>query len=330
MIREWRATLLANGVSVSVTAKAYRLLRAVLMTAVEDDKILPRNPCRIRGAGTEDAGERPVLDGGPGLRAGRAGRASTGRQHPQDPGRLPAPLLPPWRDAHVTRGVRLTRADAERALWTMASDGRADCTYDRRFYALVLLATFASLRWGEATALRRCDLDLNAGTVRIRAAYVERSTGEMLLGPPKSKAGRRIVGVPAAIIPALRDHLAIFAKDEPGALVFPGAKGGPLRRGNFNKMSAWPQAVASIGMTGLHFHDLRHTGNQFAAQSGAGLRDLMARMGHDSERAAMIYQHEAHGADKTITNAIDTHVQAEQAKRDDDEDGSAGVLVPAG
>ena len=82
-------------------------------------------------------------------------------------------------------------------------------------------------------------------------------------------------------------------------------------------------------MTGLHFHDLRHTGNQFAARSGAGLRDLMARMGHDSERAAMIYQHEAQGADKTITTAIDTHVQAEQAKRDE-EDGSAGILVPAG
>jgi integrase len=99
----------------------------------------------------------------------------------------------------------------------MASDGRADCTYDRRIYALVLLATFASLRWGEATALRRCDLDLQAGTVRVRVAYVERSTGEMLLGPPKSQAGRRIVGVPAAIIPALREHLAIFAKDDLGA-----------------------------------------------------------------------------------------------------------------
>ena len=45
----------------SIAAKAYRLLRAVLTTAVEDDKILPRNPCRIRGVGTEDAGERPVL-----------------------------------------------------------------------------------------------------------------------------------------------------------------------------------------------------------------------------------------------------------------------------
>jgi hypothetical protein len=36
-----------------------------------------------------------------------------------------------------------------------------------------------------------------------------------------------------------------------------------------------------------------HTSNQFAANSGAGLLDLMTRMGHDSERAAMIYEHEA-------------------------------------
>jgi integrase len=61
--------------------------------------------------------------------------------------------------------------------------------------------------------------------------------------------------------------------------VFPGVKGGPLRRGNFNKMSAWPQAVKSVGADGLHVHDLRHTGNTFAAASGAQLRDLMARMG---------------------------------------------------
>src|SRR5216683_2147015 len=61
MIREWRAALLGNGVSVSMAAKAYRLLRAVLMTAFEEDKILTRNPCRIRGAGDEDAAERPVL-----------------------------------------------------------------------------------------------------------------------------------------------------------------------------------------------------------------------------------------------------------------------------
>lgn len=153
-----------------------------------------------------------------------------------------------------------TRAVAAVALWNMAAAGRADCNHDRRYQALVLVVTFASLRWGELIALRRQDLDLEARTVRIRAAYVERSTGEMLLGPPKSRAGRHVVGIPDTIIPALREHLAAFVGDEPGALVFPGQQGRPLRRSNFNTMSAWPRAVSSIGAEGLHVHDLRHTG----------------------------------------------------------------------
>ena len=87
--------------------------------------------------------------------------------------------------------------------------------------------------------------------------------------------------------------------------------------------------MRSIGAEGLHFHDLRHTGNTFAASGGAGIKDLMARMGHDSERAALIYQHQARGADKIITNSIDAHVEAERKRRDDG-DGTAGVLVPVG
>ena len=96
-------------------------------------------------------------------------------------------------------------------------------------------------------------------------------------------------------------------------------------------MSGWPHAVESIGAPGLHVHDLRHTGNQFAANSGAALKDLMTRMGHDSERAALIYQHEARDADQRITDAIDSHVQAERDNQGDDaDDGPAGALVPAG
>jgi integrase len=79
----------------------------------------------------------------------------------------------------------------------------------------------------------------------------------------------------------------------------------------------------------LHFHDLRHTGNTFAAVGGTGIKDLMARMGHDSERAALIHQHRARGADKIITDNVDAHVEAERKCKDDD-DGTAGPLVPVG
>jgi integrase len=328
LIREWRATLLRDGVSVSVTAKAYRLLRAILMTAVEEDNLLPRNPCRIRGAGDEQAPERPVLTVAQVFQLAEViGRHPVGnvRKLPKGGYRL---RYGRNGQMHTSPETYMTRAGAQRALWAMTVDDRADCAHDRRYRALVLLATFASLRWGEATALRRSHLDLESGVVRVRAALIERSTGEMLIGPPKSKAGRRIVGIPDAIIPALREHLAVFTGAEPGSLVFPGAKGGPLRRGNFNKMSGWPDAARTVGLEGLHFHDLRHTGNQFAAYSGAALKDLMARMGHDSERAALIYQHEARGADKRITDAIDLHVQAERIN--DGADGAAAPLPPVG
>ena len=61
LVREWRAGLIAAGLSQTMAAKAYRLLRAVLMTAAVEDRLIPRNPCAIRGADKEHADERPVL-----------------------------------------------------------------------------------------------------------------------------------------------------------------------------------------------------------------------------------------------------------------------------
>jgi hypothetical protein len=48
----------------------------------------------------------------------------------------------------------------------------------------------------------------------------------------------------------------------------------------------------------------------------------MARMGHDSERAAIIYQHEAQGADLAITSAIDAHIEAVKATQSEQRDSS--------
>jgi len=305
-----------------MAAKAYRLLRSILATAVEEDKILARNPCRVRGAGTERAPERPVLTVAQVFElAEQVGRRPIGNIRRLSDGHYRVRYM---RHGTMRTAVEVypTRRTAERVLWAMGKDGRADYDHDGRYRALVLLATFASLRWGEATALRRCDVDLAAGIIRVRSAYAERSTGEMMLGPPKSRAARRIVGIPSSIIPTVREHLSLFVGPEADALIFPGVKGGPLRRSNFNKMSAWPHAVRAIGAEGLHFHDLRHTGNHFAAASGASLKDLMARMGHDSERAAIIYQHEARGADLVITSAIDAHIETVKAPQGQHRDGA--------
>ncbi|WP_231931674.1 site-specific integrase [Micromonospora echinospora] len=120
--------------------------------------------------------------------------------------------------------------------------------------------------------------------------------------------------MPAAILPALRDHLAGFVDDNPEALVFTTPSGKPIWRGNLNKVIGWPAAVNKLGVPGLHFHDLRHSGNTFAARTGASTRELMARMGHDSSEAALIYQHATAEADRAIAQAVSDAVKAERKK----------------
>lgn len=89
------------------------------------------------------------------------------------------------------------------------------------------------------------------------------------------------------------------------------------RRSNFRRTVKWSNSVAAIGAPGLHFHDLRHTGNTHAAATGASLRDLMDRMGHDSARAALIYQHKTAVAGRAIADALSAQIEAlEQAHSD--------------
>ncbi|TXS56086.1 tyrosine-type recombinase/integrase [Streptomyces sp. t39] len=51
-VREWRAERLSSTGAATTVAKSYRLLKAILETAA-DDELIRRNPCRIRGAGKE-------------------------------------------------------------------------------------------------------------------------------------------------------------------------------------------------------------------------------------------------------------------------------------
>jgi integrase len=73
--------------------------------------------------------------------------------------------------------------------------------------------------------------------------------------------------------------------------------------------------VASVGLTGFHFHDLRHTGNTLAASSGASTRELMHRMGHATMRAALVYQHATSERDREIASAMDRRIAKQSGKR---------------
>ncbi|MFI5913999.1 site-specific integrase [Dactylosporangium sp. NPDC051541] len=140
------------------------------------------------------------------------------------------------------------------------------------------------------------------------------SEGTMMLDVASGPGYLASEAIPSAIFPAMLAHLKEFVSDGDDALVFTVRNGRPIWRGNFNTLVQWSKAVTAIGKPGLHFHDLRHTGNHLAAKTGATLRDLMDRMGQDSPRAALIYQHGSREADRQIADAVSAAVEAERKK----------------
>ncbi|MEU3229632.1 tyrosine-type recombinase/integrase [Nocardiopsis alba] len=267
-IRRWRSSRLRRKTGRAQVPKAYRLLRAVLNTAVKD-RLIRENPCQIDGAGLEETEERPVLS--------------------------------------VTEVFELAAA------------------IKPRYRALVLLATFGSLRWGELAGLRRRHLDLDARTVRVRETVSD--VGGLYRGKPKSRAGHRTVSLPELVVPDLRRHLDEYSAPGPDGFVFVGVRGNQLRRGNFSKY--WADACEAVGLEDVHLHDLRHTGNTYAAEAGASVRELMKRMGHSSPRAAMIYLHARDEREREIADRLGERVaeelRANRAEDDGEEPSSTGA-----
>ena len=111
------------------------------------------------------------------------------------------------------------------------------------------------------------------------------------------------MAIPPHLLLELVGHLDRYVDPEPEALVFTSAEGGALRRSNF-RTRVWLPATKAAGVEGLHFHDLPHTGNTLAAATGASTKELMARMGHASPRAALIYQHATADRDAAIAKAL--------------------------
>ena len=235
----------------STVARSYRILRAIMNTAVEDE-LIASNPCRIKNGGTYRSTERPTL--------------------------------------------------------SVAEVDQLATTVVERYRALVLALAWTGIRLGEATELRRRDLALGAGSIRVDRAAYPNPEGGYFIDAPKSRAGHRTIAIPEFLAAELQAHLDDFVRSpSPDALVFP-TRTGECAYGA--AQTAITRALRNMGRSDIRVHDLRHTGQVLAAQSGATLADLMARLGHSSVNAAMKYAHAAGDHGRQVADRM------EAARRD--------------
>jgi integrase len=190
-----------------------------------------------------------------------------------------------------------------------------------QYQAMVLLAAWAALRFGELTELRRRDIVIvepsetelatavanseeppeSYGVVRVERAVVRTQDGFQVT-TPKSDAGIRDVAIPPHLLPVLKNHMARFVGSERDALLFPAQHGGHLAPATLYRRFYTARDTAK--RSDLRWHDLRHSGAVLAAATGATLAELMARLGHSTPAAAMRYQHAAQGRDRQIAKLL--------------------------
>jgi integrase len=113
------------------------------------------------------------------------------------------------------RAIKLPRVEREPPRFlTPAEVARLANAIDPRYRALVLVAAYGGLRIGELAGLTRRRVDLLRGTVEV-AEIITEVEGRLGGGLPKTRAGRRTVGLPRRVVEELDQHLAAYTA--PGA-----------------------------------------------------------------------------------------------------------------
>lgn len=187
------------------------------------------------------------------------------------------------------------------------------------FRAFVLLTAFTSLRWSEAVALRRDDIDLYARTLRIDEAAPE-VRGQFVFGPTKTEGSDRVEDLSEIVIAPLAAHLLRFPplhdQDDPqlNGLVFTGERGGPVRRHSFR--NAWRRALEAAGIDYVQPGRMRHSGASIGYAATHDLKATSRRLGHTNTRMVDdIYVKLYSEAERSFADAIDSYVKTSRKAR---------------
>lgn len=145
-------------------------------------------------------------------------------------------------------------------------------------YVMYVLAALLGLRRGEILGLRRKDIDLDQGILRVRQQVVRIGNTHKISKTLKTKAARRDLPLTPFVLAALRPHiLRCGAADND--LIFSSAAGAPLRPDAITKHFA--RTAKRLGLAGFTFHDLRATALTNWRTAGAPLEVVAALAGHD-------------------------------------------------
>lgn len=183
-------------------------------------------------------------------------------------------------------------------------------------YAFWLLAITTGMRRGELVGLTWANVDFDAGLITIDRALVPNLAGRgggYMESTPKTKRGRRKVGISADVVAELRRHHKrqlerklrnrLEWRDD-SDLVFTDDRGAPLSE--YIVKSRFEAAIAAAGLPRIRFHDLRHTAATLMLAAGENPRVVSERLGHANVAITLDrYTHVDHAMQRAAAERLD-------------------------
>jgi integrase len=189
------------------------------------------------------------------------------------------------------------------------------------YHVLFYEALFTGMRRSELLALRWCDVDLLLCQAHVTRSLYHLRTGEIVIRPPKSAKGRRMVSLSPSAALLLQEH-----KDKQAAqwamlgtplkeddLIFSDLEGKPLLPDTVTH--AWVKLVRRAGLKGIRLHDARHTHASLMLKQGVHPKIVQERLGHASIQLTLdTYRHVAPGLQEAAAAGFDRMVLSKREK----------------
>jgi integrase len=181
-----------------------------------------------------------------------------------------------------------------------------------RFEALYVLALATGMRLGELLALRWRDVDLEGGSLQVRATLQYTIDG-FVFAEPKTAQSRRRIALSQTAIAALTQHRAVQAQErlnlgpawEDGDLVFPNRLGKPMDGIHLLRRNFYP-LLTKAGLPRMRFHDLRHTAATLLLGRGINPKIVSELLGHSQIAITLgLYSHVTPHMQQQAADAMD-------------------------
>jgi integrase len=205
------------------------------------------------------------------------------------------------------RGVRLPQVEPRESPLVTAKDlEKLALAMPEGLEPVPYLGAVLGLSWAEIAGLRVASLNFLSSTVTVDRQWTRGTGGVMVSQNPKSRAGRRTLAVPDWLMVMLTDHLAArgLTGADREATVLVGHDGQRLDYSNW-RQRVWLPAIKRTGLTGLRFHDLRHTAGTALVAGGVDIKTAQVRLGHASPLTTLrVYAQATQDADRAAAKSL--------------------------